>query len=270
MAKHFSFSKFPPALIALLIQGCAFVMAAGLCWLLIQITLHFPDLLPLFFPGLGTLLIAQGIFAYFLSIRLKMAHWWRYIHLLFPLAIWAALALQIPTSYFLLGFILTGALFWSVFLTQVPFYPSKPEVWNAVSELLPGKQLRILEIGSGLGNFAIRMAQLRPESCVEGIEIAPLPWLISIIQSKFFASRVRFRLGNYEKVDFANYDLIFAYLSPAAMPELWEKALIEMDGESLLISHEFPVPGITESQKMGFSSDQRQCYVYQMGQYRPT
>jgi predicted O-methyltransferase YrrM len=170
----------------------------------------------------------------------------------------------------LLGFILTGTLFWSVFLTQVPFYPSKPEVWNAVSELLPGKQLRILEIGSGLGNFAIRMAQLRPESCVEGIEIAPLPWLISIIQSKFFASRVRFRLGNYEKVDFANYDLIFAYLSPAAMPELWEKALIEMDGESLLISHEFPVPGITESQKVRFNSDQRQCYVYQMGQYRPT
>jgi predicted O-methyltransferase YrrM len=179
-----------------------------------------------------------------------------------------ALALQIPMGYFLLGFILTGAIFWSVFLTQVPFYPSKPEVWTAVSKLLPGKKLRILEIGSGLGNFAIRMAQLRPESLVDGIEIAPLPWLISVIQAKFFASRVCFRLANYEKVDFANYDLIFAYLSPAAMPELWKKALQEMDSESLLISHEFPIPGITESHKFGFSSDQRYCYVYQIGQYR--
>jgi SAM-dependent methyltransferase len=264
MSKNFSFGKVPPALIALLIQGCAFVLAAALCLLAIQLGFHFLD----FLPNLAALLIVQGIIAYFLSIRLKMAYWWRYIHLLFPLAIWVALALQIPMGYFLLGFILTGAIFWSVFLTQVPFYPSKPEVWTAVSKLLPGKKLRILEIGSGLGNFAIRMAQLRPESLVDGIEIAPLPWLISVIQAKFFASRVCFRLANYEKVDFANYDLIFAYLSPAAMPELWKKALREMDSESLLISHEFPIPGITESHKFGFSSDQRYCYVYQIGQYR--
>ena len=264
MAMNFSFGKVPPALIALLIQGCAFVLAAALCLLAIQLGFHFLD----FLPNLAALLIVQGIIAYFLSIRLKMEYWWRYIHLLFPLAIWVALALQIPMGYFLLGFILTGAIFWSVFLTQVPFYPSKPEVWTAVSKLLPGKKLRILEIGSGLGNFAIRMAQLRPESLVDGIEIAPLPWLISVIQAKFFASRVCFRLANYEKVDFANYDLIFAYLSPAAMPELWKKALREMDSESLLISHEFPVPGITESHKFGFSSDQRYCYVYQIGQYR--
>ena len=266
MARYFGFSKAPPALIALLVQGIAFILAATLCWLLIQLGFHFYKWL----PSLACLLIAQGIFAYFLSPQFKMAHWWRYIHLFFPLAILVALELHIPTSYFVVGFILTGALFWSVFITQVPFYPSKPEVWTAVSELLPGKKLKILEIGSGLGNFAIRIAQMRPESQVEGIEIAPLPWLVSIIQAKFFTSRARFRLGNYEKVNFANYDLIFAYLSPAAMPELWSKALREMADESLLISHEFPIPGIPESQKMGFSSDQRRCYVYHIGQYRPS
>ncbi|MBT8623116.1 SAM-dependent methyltransferase [Polynucleobacter paneuropaeus] len=266
MAKYFGFSKAPPALIALLVQGIAFVLASTLCWLLIQLGFHFYKWL----PALACLLITQGICAYFLSAQFKMAHWWRYIHLVFPLAIWVALELHIPTSYFVVGFILTGALFWSVFITQVPFYPSKPEVWTAVSELLPGKKLRILEIGSGLGNFAIRIAQLRPESRVEGIEIAPLPWLISVVQAKFLTSRVRFRLGNYEKVNFSDYDLIFAYLSPAAMPELWDKALLEMNSESLLISHEFPVPGIDESQKMGFSSDQRECFVYVIGQYRPT
>lgn len=270
MAKMISFSRAPPALLALLVQVSAFVLAACWCWLAFQFDFNFPGLLPKFFPSLAFLLVMQAVFAYFLSIAFRMARWWRYIHVLFPLAIWAALALQIPTTYFLIGFIFTGALFWSVFLTQVPFYPSKPEVWVAVSELSPGKKLKILEIGSGLGNFAIRMAQLRPESQVEGIEIAPLPWLISIIQAKFLASRVCFRLGNYQKVNFANYDLIFAYLSPAAMPELWKKALSEMGDESLLISHEFPIPGIPESQKMTFSSDQRQCYIYQIKQYRRT
>ena len=270
MAKMISFSKVPPALIALLVQVSAFVLAAGSCWLAVQFDLYFPGFLPTLFPSLAFLLVLQAIFAYFLSITYGMAHWWRYIHLLFPLAIWGALLLQIPTSYFLVGFLLTGALFWSVFLTQVPFYPSKPEVWVAVSRLLPDKKLRILEIGSGLGNFAIRMAQLRPESQVEGIEIAPLPWLVSVIQAKLFAPRVRFCLGNYEKVDFAEYDLIFAYLSPAAMPELWKKALSEMAADSLLISHEFPIPGIHETQKMTFSSDQRQCFIYQISQYHST
>ena len=270
MAKYFSFGKVPPALIALLAQGCAFVLAAVLCWLVIQLDFRFPGFLPRAFPNLAVLLMAQGMIAYFLSISFQMAYWWRYIQLLFPLAIWVALALDISTGYFLLGFLLTGALFWTVFITQVPFYPSKPEVWTAVSKLLPGKKLRILEIGSGLGNFAIRMAQLRPESCVEGIEIAPLPWMMSVIQSKFLRSPASFRLGNYQKVDFANYDLIFAYLSPAAMPNLWQKALLEMRDESLLLSHEFPVPDIHESQKISFSSDERECYVYKMGQYRRT
>ena len=270
MAKMISFGKVPPALIALLVQVSAFVLAAGSCWLALQFDLYFPGFLPTLFPNLAFLLALQAIFAYFLSITYGMAHWWRYIHLLFPLAIWGALVLQIPTSYFLVGFLLTGALFWSVFLTQVPFYPSKPEVWAAVSRLLPDKKLRILEIGSGLGNFAIRMAQLRPESQIEGIEIAPLPWLVSVIQAKLFAPRVRFRLGNYEKVDFAEYDLIFAYLSPAAMPELWKKAISEMAADSLLISHEFPIPGIHETQKMTFSSDQRQCFIYQISQYHST
>jgi hypothetical protein len=36
---------------------------------------------------------------------------------------------------------------------------------------------------------------------------------------------------------------VFAYLSPAAMPALWQKARREMRPGSLLLSHEFPIPG---------------------------
>jgi hypothetical protein len=268
MTKKLLINKAPPALIALLIQAIAFVLTISIYWLAIRLEVYLPGL-PAFFPNLALLFVAQGIIAYFLSIWLQVAHWWRYIQLLFPLAIWAGLTLQIPTGYFLAGFILSGTLFWSVFLTQVPFYPSKPEVWNAVAKIQPNKKLRILEIGSGLGNFAIRIAHLRPESIVQGIEIAPLPWLISRVQAKLLSSPVQFRLGSYEKVNFGNYDLVFAYLSPAAMPRLWEKVLREMNADSLLISHEFPVPDILETQKISFSADQRECYIYQIGEFRP-
>jgi len=68
--------KAPPALIAILIQGLALVVAALLCRLLEQIS------------GVATpwlvLLILQGVCAYCLSVLAGMARWWRYIlhHLL--------------------------------------------------------------------------------------------------------------------------------------------------------------------------------------------
>lgn len=252
--------KMPPALLAILVQGLALVIAALLCRLM--------ELMSGTAPPLLVLILLQGVCAYGLSIAVNMARWWRYIQLFFPWSIWLALQWDIPAHYFFLGFAVFAALFWSVFLTQVPFYPSRPAVWSAVAQLLPNQTIRILEIGSGLGNFAIHMAQSRPESRVEGIEIAPLPWFISICQAWVRQSKVRFQLGNYERVHFSEYDLIFAYLSPAAMPELWEKAIKEMAPNSLLISHEFPVPGVKETQQIILKQENRNCFVYQMGSYQ--
>ena len=252
--------KAPPALIAILIQGLALVVAALLCRFLEQISGVATPWLALF--------ILQGVCAYCLSVLAGMARWWRYIQLFFPLSIWLAMQWDIPAHYYFLGFAVFAMLFWSVFLTQVPFYPSRPAVWMAVAQLLPNQRIRILEIGSGLGNFAIHMAQSRPESEVEGIEIAPLPWFISTVQVRLRRSKARFRLGNYEQVDFGGYELVFAYLSPAAMPGLWEKALNEMSPKSLLISHEFAVPGIIETQQIFLKDENRSCFVYQIGSYR--
>ncbi len=250
----------PPVLIALMTQGLAFI-AAYLLILIVNKLFSTAVPLPLF-------LLLMGTCAFFICIFSGMAPWWRYIHLLFPLSIWAALLLDIPATYFFFGFIVFGGLFWSVFLTQVPFYPSKPEVWHAVAQLLPGQKIRILEIGSGLGNFGIHVAKFRPESQVEGIEIAPLPYLFSICQAWIRKSRAQFRLGSYEHVDFGQYELIFAYLSPAAMPALWQKAQAEMKEQSLLVSHEFPVPNQIENQKIDFNRDNKSCYVYQIGSNR--
>jgi predicted O-methyltransferase YrrM len=53
----------------------------------------------------------------------------------------------------------------------------------------------------------------------------------------------RFIRGDYMTLDFAHYDVVFAYLSPAAMEALWEKAHNEMRPGSLLLSYEFAIPG---------------------------
>ena len=47
--------------------------------------------------------------------------------------------------------------------------------------------------------------------------------------------------GDYERLDLGDYDVVFAYLSPAAMGALWRKASAEMRPGSLLLSYEFVI-----------------------------
>jgi SAM-dependent methyltransferase len=124
----------------------------------------------------------------------------------------------------------------------VPFYASGSAAWDAVAMELPQRPLRINDIGSGLGGLALDIAARRPDCRVEGVELAPLPWLVSRLRSRADA-RCRFLRGDYQALDFADYDVVFAYLSPAAMPQLWSKARAEMRSGTLLLSHEFTVPG---------------------------
>ena len=194
--------------------------------------------------------VVQGALAAAITWKFGLAAWWRAIQLLFPPALLAALALQLPSWLFLLAFLILLGLYWSTFRTQVPYYPSNPAVWDAVRQLLPpagagARQLRLIDIGSGLGGLVLYLSRTRPDAACEGIELAPLPWLYSWLRARLGGgranARARFRLGDYERLDFAAYDLVFAYLSPAAMPGLWRKAAAEMCPGAMLASYEFAI-----------------------------
>ena len=225
-----------PALRALAHQCIAF-FAAFL--LLAALTLRgFPQFDPLAAAFL------QGGLAAALSGWRRMAPWWLPIQLLFAPALVALHALQLPPQLFLGSFLLLLLLYWSTFRTQVPYYPSTHSVWQAVAGLLPARRgLRFIDIGSGFGGLVLHLAALRPDSEVCGIELAPLPWLGSRLQALLQRSRACFMRGDYMDLDFARYDVVFAYLSPAAMHGLWEKAHSEMRPGTLLLSFEFVISG---------------------------
>ena len=197
-------------------------------------------------PGLAGAALLQGVLAALLATwpRLRLAPWWRLIGLLFPLALLGADTLHLPPALFGLAFLFLLGLYWSTFRTQVPFYPSGPAVWRAVAGVLPAdRPLAVLDIGSGLGGLVLDLARRRPDCTVTGIELAPLPWLLSRLRAALGHSAARFVRGDYEGLDFADYDVVFAYLSPAAMPALWRKANSELRPGCLLLSLEFAIPG---------------------------
>jgi SAM-dependent methyltransferase len=138
-------------------------------------------------------------------------------------------------------------LYWSTYRTQVPYYPSGPAGWHAVEAVLPSGSLRIVDIGCGFGGMVRHLAKQRPECMVEGVELAPLPCWVGKFINTASGSRGRILHGDYQRLDFADYDLVFAYLSPAAMSDLWAKARAEMRPGTLLLSYEFAIPGV-ESQ----------------------
>lgn len=220
-----------PAVQALLLQCFAFLPTLLSVWLLARAGLH---------PSYLTAAVVQGFFAALLTRWRRLANWWLPIQGLFPLALLGADALTVPSWLFLAIFIVLLAVFWSTFRTQVPYWASGPHVWRAVAALLPhDRPVRVIDIGSGLGGFTLDLARRRPDAILTGVELAPLPWLVSWLRAKLTTSRARFIRGDYESFDFADFDVVFCYLSPAAMPALYAKCLAEMKTGSKLMSYEF-------------------------------
>jgi len=244
--------KFIPATLAILLQFAAVLCVLALAYLLQWVAVVYLQRafsLPLLF----FVLLQAAISAVF-AVWARMASWWRWIHAGFPLAIWLMAQLQLPSECYLLGFLVSLALFWTTFRSQVPFFPSRPAVWQQVGQLLPASKLRIVDIGSGLGDLSMHLSLLRSDCSIEGIEIAPLPWLLSYVRARLRRSTAKFKFGDYHALDFGAYDVIFAYLSPAVMSDLRQKAQLEMRPGSMLISYEFDIPGVvaTELVSTGF------------------
>ncbi len=211
-------------------------------------------------------LIPHAFLVSAMATAARMPVWWRWIHVIFPVAVIGMQQVALPAMVYLAGFVVTLTLYWSVHNTRVPFYPSFPATWRAMHQILEkhaGEQsLRVLDIGSGLGDVSLFLSRQRTQDQIDGIEIAPLPWLVSKMRSLFSRSRTQFKLGDYRQSDFAQLDVVFAYLSPAVMPDVWQKVSEEMRPGSLFVSSEFPVPDVTAGRIIYPSTSSPALYVY--------
>lgn len=231
-----------PALRALLIQAAAFPLTLAFIYLAARAGLR---------ADYWHVALAQGAIAAGLTWWRGLASWWRAIQFAFPLALLAASHLAVPPAAFLLVFLFLLLLYWSTYRTQVPYYPSGRRVWDAVDAALPqGKSVRVIDVGCGLGGLVLHLQRRRPDARIEGIELAPLPWLVCRLRAALArgpARQARFMRGDYEALDFGDYDAVFAYLSPAVTAALWRKAAREMRPGSTLFSYEFAIIGQTPS-----------------------
>jgi hypothetical protein len=175
---------------------------------------------------------------------LRSAPWWLPIHFLFPPLLLLASRWQISPLWYLAGFILLLLFYWSSFRTQVPLYLSNRRTAEALAELIPPEETwRVLDLGSGTGSVVRRLARMRPAAHCVGIESAPAPLWISRLLGRG-QSNLELLHGDFFAHPWQGCRLVYAFLSPVPMADVWAKAALDMPPGGLLVSNSFPVPGV--------------------------
>ena len=219
-------------------------------------------------PG-WALALWVGLVAALLAGALALEGWWRLFLVLLPPLFVALLAAGVAPGWYLAIFLLLLAVYGSTFSTRVPLYLAGPKVRAALLGVLPppGAPLRFVDLGSGLGGVVLALARARPDGAFSGVELAPLPALIARLRVALGGPpNVSLRRGSLWSVPLADADVVYVFLSPVPMPELWAKARREMREGALLVSNTFVVPGVPADRiiEVGDARGSR-LHVWRMG-----
>lgn len=204
------------------------------------------------FPALSLFALAcvQAVLAASTSLLLRSPRWWVSVHLGFMPAVALALAAQLPAWLYGAGFVALVGLYWTTFRTQVPLFLSNRVTVHRLAQWLPDdKPLAVLDVGSGTGSFVHVLALLRPDWSIRGIESAPIPFLLSRLRTRHNSNAEVLR-GDFWRHSLAEYDVVYAFLSPVPMPDIWRKVRRELRPGAWLVSNSFPVPGVEPSARV--------------------
>nr|WP_052093916.1 class I SAM-dependent methyltransferase [Colwellia psychrerythraea] len=106
----------------------------------------------------------------------------------------------------------------------------------------------IIDLGSGWGNFVIRIAKRYPHRQIIGYELSYLPWLISNLIKKFLGLKnLTLHRQNFYQIDLSSASVLVCYLFPHAMAKISDKLQQEQAGVDYLISNNFALPSFQAS-----------------------
>lgn len=204
---------------------------------------------------------AIGAVAFVLAFLTRQPLWWKIIHACFAPLAWALSLLHIPPGWFLAAFVVSLLFYRGAVSGQIPLYLSNTHTVGALERILAQHQgARFVDLGAGIGSVIVPLARALPALSLTGIENAPASWLIGWVRTRG-APNARWQMGSLWSAPLGDYDIVYAFLSPAPMPALWQKASHEMKPGSLLISNSFTVPEVEATEVIELA-DARQTRLY--------
>lgn len=241
------------------------LLAQGLALLLVVVLVYLLALLP-WRVSLLSVALMQGVLAAGIGWRLGLSRWWLWINLAFLPALLLAQCAELPAWLFLLGFVLLLLVNWNSLREQVPLYLSGRKAQQRLRQCLSEREppLRFVDLGCGTAGTLLQLAGQFPRAQFVGVETAPLlfvlAWLRCLLQDN---CAIRYR--SLWRVDLADFDVAYCFLSPVPMPRLWAKARAEMRPGSWLISNTFEIPGAPADRSLELNEGrQTELFLWEM------
>jgi hypothetical protein len=213
---------------------------------------------------LSLILALQSLTAAVVGQIMGLPKWWIPVNLLVPAAVAVALSLNLPSWSYPLAFLAFALVFWNSADDRVPLYLTNRTTSRALQDLLKaqttpaGGQIRVADIGCGLGGTLLHLARHCPDMTFVGIESAPLPFAIARLRLVLSGlPNLAITYGDLWKQDLSEYQAVYCFLSPEPMTRLYSKARQEMMPGSQLISNSFGVPDIVPDEVVSIE-DRRQ------------
>ena len=175
---------------------------------------------------------------------LRLSAPWKLMNCALPISIASSLAVPLPGWVFLTPFLALFAIYAPALWTRVPYYPTSRAAYPLIlAELPPDRSFTFIDIGCGMGDLLLFLKQHRSNGYFVGIEIGVVPYLVSTAKALLHGQgRVRVRFQSVYKTDLSEFDFVYAFLSPAAMTQVWHKAYREMKADSTFITNSFEAP----------------------------
>ncbi|MBB5019551.1 hypothetical protein HNQ59_002853 [Chitinivorax tropicus] len=200
-------------------------------------------------PSWLSMALFQGGWSALASHRVGLPSWWWGIQAAFWPLLWLMLSWQWPAWLPALIFAVLVLVYGGGVGSRVPLFLSSQTTCQQLLTVLPTQPaLQFLDVGAGLGGVLNQVQQARPDWRCAGVERAWLPWLIGRCRLRWLASPAQWLQQDFNQLDWSRYDIVYAYLSPAPMAQVWQKVEAEMRPGSMFISNSFDVPDVTPDQ----------------------
>lgn len=186
-------------------------------------------------------LVMASLSALLIATLLGMSKPWRVLNVALPTAVTISFSAALPSWAFLAPLITMAAIYAPALWTRVPYYPTNITAYPLIlAELPTDRPFTFVDIGCGFGDLIFFLRKHRPNGTFVGVEIGILPYLVAY--SKTILSRderVTIAYQDMWKLSLADFDFVYAFLSPAAMTRVWKKATKEMKPEATFITNSF-------------------------------
>lgn len=149
---------------------------------------------------------------------------------------------------------------------RVPFVPTKKRVMEKMIKVAQLKKNEVVyDLGCGDGRLLFE-AEKNKKILAKGYELAPIPYLLAQMNKIITRSRTSLHMANFFSANLKDANVIFCYLGPETMKNLYTKIKKECKKGTRIISNTFSIHGVKPS-KVWLRDDEQKLptiYLYEI------